>query len=55
VSEFGDSSALRFDFWDHLCLGAAAVLVLVPVTAAILSGVNEARCAGRGRVIGTAA
>ncbi|MEU1270211.1 hypothetical protein [Streptomyces sp. NPDC005799] len=55
MSEFGDRSALRFGFWDYLCLGAAAVLVLVPVTAAILSGVNEARGARRGRVIGTAA
>lgn len=51
----GDRSALRFGFWDYLSLGAAAVLVLVSVTAAVLSGVNEARGARRGRVIGTAA
>ncbi|MFJ9901902.1 hypothetical protein ACIRVK_03165 [Streptomyces sp. NPDC101152] len=51
----GDRSALGFGFWDYFCLGAAVVLVLVPVTAATLGGVKEARSARRGRVIGAAA
>lgn len=51
----GDRSSLGFGFWDYFCLGAGAVLVLVPVTAAMVGGVNEARSARRGRVIGTAA
>lgn len=51
----GGRSELGFGFWDHLCLGAAAVLVLVPVTAAVMNRVSESRSSRRGRAIGTAA
>jgi hypothetical protein len=42
-------------FSDYLCLGAAAVLVLAPLTAVALGRANEARSGRGGRLNGTAA
>lgn len=51
----GGRSELGFGFLDQLCLGAAALLVLAPVTAGVMNGVNESRSSRREQAIGTAA
>ncbi|MET9912734.1 hypothetical protein ABZZ74_39135 [Streptomyces sp. NPDC006476] len=51
----GGVSDLGFGFWDHLCLGAATVLVLAPLTTALVSGRSALRGRGSGRAGGATA
>ncbi|MFF1764077.1 hypothetical protein [Streptomyces sp. NPDC058249] len=51
----GHTSDIGNDVFDYLCLGAAAVLVVAPLAAAVMGGVAEARGSRRGPANGTAA